>query len=195
MTAPRLRKGEAMGVRDEHFCSDCKKELDKAKDQYVEAEFPNDKERNRSSRVFLCRPCARRSKITIGGKKVSVWQFMKKLRLRGNPTFEVGVHCHSAPVCETYEPRRGRYNCAHIAAAPDGRIYCKRNHPGFVTLPQEKAVVEQSRFQTILKYVKRFGSFLGQKKLGTLFRLYGLHPDNAKTVTEIGPVGKNITNS
>lgn len=184
-----------MGVRDDHYCSDCKKYLEKAKDQYVEAEFPNDKEPNRSNRVFLCRACARKSKITIGGKKVSVWQFMKKLRLRGNPKFEIGIRCFSAPVCETYEPRKGRFNCAHIAATPAGQVYCRRNHPGFVTLPQEKAVVEQSRFDGLMKYVRRLGSLIGANRLDTIMRLYGLHPDNAKTVTRIGPVGKNITNA
>lgn len=184
-----------MGVRDEHWCSDCKKELNKSKDQYVEAEFPNDKSPHRANRVFLCKKCAMRSKVKVGGKKVSVWVLFKGLRHRGNPKFEIGIRCFSTSVCETYEPRRGRFNCGNIAVTPDGKVYCKRNHPGFVILPQEKAIVEQSGLAALMKYIKRMGKMIGAKRLDTLMRLYGIHPDNAKTVTPIGPVGKNITNS
>jgi hypothetical protein len=179
-----------VGVRDEHWCSDCRRDLDKAKDKYVEAEFPNDKSPYRSNRVFLCKRCAMKSKIAIGGKKVSVWVLFRRLRHRGNPNFEIGVSCFSASVCGNYTPRKTRVNCANIAVTPEGCVYCKRNHPGFTTLPQEKAVAEQSRFQAILKYVKKLGGFIGTTRLENILRMYGLHPDNAQIPAPAGPLGR-----
>lgn len=182
-----------MGMTDEHWCSDCKRSLDKTKDKYVEAEFPNERDPKRTNRVFLCQPCARKSKVTVGGQKVSVWALLKRLRQRGNPTFEVGIHCYAAPVCETHEPRKGRVNCAHVAVTPEGRVYCKRNHPGFVILPQEKSVAEQSKFENILGYVKRMGKAAGVSQLRTILRAYGLDPANAKTATQVAPLGGDVT--
>lgn len=182
-----------MGMVDEHWCSDCKAPLDKTKDQYVEAEFPNQKKHGGTNRVFLCRKCATKSTVTVGGQDMTVWSLMRKLRHRGNPTFEIGIHCYAAPVCETYCPKKGRVNCAHVAVTPEGRVYCKRNHPGFVVLPQEKAVVEQSRFRAILEYIKRMGRIVGIGRLSTILKAYGLSPANTRTATEIGPVGKDVT--
>jgi hypothetical protein len=184
-----------MGVTSEHWCSDCKKNLDKAKDQYVEAEFPNQKEPNRSSRVFLCKTCAQKSKVTVGAKKVSVWMLFRGLRNRGNPKFEIGIHCFASSVCATYEPRQGRVNCKNIAATPEGQIYCKRNHPGFVILPQEKDVAERSRFDSIMKYIRRMVGLTGFRDVKSAMRAHGMDPVNAKDVVQLGPVGKNITNA
>jgi len=184
-----------VGVTDEHFCSDCKKPIEKATEKYIEAEFPNAKEPMRATRVFLCQKCARKSKVTVGAKKMTVWQLFKQLRHRGNPKFEVGIHCYSAPVCGTYEPRKGRMNCANIAVDPDGRMYCKRLHPGFVTLPQEKAIVERSRFDQIMRWVRRFSGLAGFRSVQTAMRAYGLDPVLQKDVYKHGPVGKNITNA
>lgn len=184
-----------MGVTSEHWCSDCKKELDKAKDQYVEAEFPNQKEPNRASRVFLCKKCAMKSRVAIGAKKISVWKLFKGLRSRGNPKFEVGIHCFAASVCGTFKPRKGRVNCANIAATPDGQIYCKRNHPGFVILPQEKDIRERSRFDSIMSYVRRMVGLTGFRNVRSALRAHGMNPVNTKDVLQIGPVGKDITNS
>lgn len=180
-------------MTDEHWCSDCKKSLDKTKDRYVEAEFPNQKDPQRTNRVFLCRRCAMKSKVMVGAKKVSVWQLFRKLRQRGNPTFEVGIYCYAASVCETFAPRKGRINCRHIAVTPEGRVYCKRNHPGFVMVPQEKSIVEQSRFRNLLEYVKKLGKAGGFGSLPKILRMYGLDPVNAKIATPIKPVGNDIT--
>lgn len=185
-----------MGMTDEHWCSDCKKSLDKKKEQYVEAEFPNQKDPKRTNRVFLCRRCAIKSKVTIGAKKVTVWSLFRKLRQRGNPTFEIGIHCYAAAACETFAPRKGRINCKHISVTPEGRVYCKRNHPGFVILPQEKSIVEQSRFRHILEYVKKLGKAGGLGgNLPRILRMYGLDPVHAKTATPILPLGKDVTPS
>lgn len=184
-----------MGITDEHYCSDCKKDLDKTKDKYVEAEFPNNKEPGRSNRVFLCEKCAKKSKVTIAGKKVSVWQFMRSLRHRGNPTFECGIHCYAAPICQTYRARKGRVNCAHIAVTPEGRVYCKRNHPGFIVLPQEKAAVEHSRFESILNYTRRMAGAAGVGNLKNVMQAFGLDPVHARKhkVSPVKPVGEDVT--
>lgn len=184
-----------MGVTSEHWCSDCKKNLNKAKDQYVEAEFPNQKQPNRSSRVFLCKKCAQKSKVTVGAKQVSVWMLFKGLRNRGNPKFEIGIHCFASSVCGTFKRRKGRINCANIAVTPEGQVYCKRNHPGFVMLPQEKDVAERSRYENVMGYAKKLAGATAFQNLKTAIRAYGIDPVNTKDVLQIGPVGKNITNS
>jgi hypothetical protein len=59
-------------------------------------------------------------------------------------------------------------------------------------LPQEKSIVEQSRFQHVLGYIRRLGRASGFGKLPAILRMYGLDPANAKTATKLAPLGKDV---
>jgi hypothetical protein len=183
-----------MGVLDEHWCSKCKKALDKAKDQYIESEFPNAKKKYKSNRVFFCEKCAKKEKVTVAGKKVSVWAFFQKLRHRGNPKFEVGIHCYSSGVCGTFEKSKNpRMNCANIAVTPEGQVYCKRNHPGFLTVPQEKALVETVKLEWHQEVTGNIVKALGFKDIAQALGALGQSKVSVKNVTPHTPLGKRLT--
>jgi hypothetical protein len=183
-----------MGVLDEHWCSKCKKAIDKAKDQYIESEFPNSKKKYKSNRVFFCEKCAKKEKMTVSGKKISVWTFFQKLRQRGNPKFEVGIHCYSSGVCGTFEKSKNpRMNCANIAVTPDGKVYCKRNHPGFLTVPQEKALVQTTKIEWHQEVTGNIVKALGFKNLGQVLGTFGQPKVSVKNVTPHTPIGKRLT--
>jgi len=181
-------------MTDEHWCSECKKELDKSKAKYIEAEFPNDKSKTKFDRVWLCEKCAKKKKIVIGGKKISAWQLFQKLRTKGNPNFLCTVHCWAAPVCETYEPKEGRVNCANIAVDPDGKVYCKRRHPGFVVLPQEKSLVDRNKGEVYQEMLGNYCKRMGFKSPADALKTFGLDrrwslPDPVR----LRPVGGDVT--
>ncbi len=159
-----------MGVTDEHWCSRCRKPLDKEKDRYYDVQALNDpnakskcnKDTKEDDKVFssaiLCRECLEKDKVTYtdpktgGVVETTAWAYLARFRRRGNPTFKVLLACQSADKCKDYRNRpNGFVRCAHIAVNPSGILYCKRRHPGKVVVPQEKAVRDQYNIEEFKK--------------------------------------------
>lgn len=109
-----------MGVVDEHWCSRCKKNLNKKKAQYLEMTGINDPavlgavcnkddepggKATRFAAGLLCRKCALEIKVEIpgSGRKRSLWVFLQHLRHKGNPDFCPVLICLSWNVCGTFE--------------------------------------------------------------------------------------------
>ena len=134
-----------MGTVDEHWCSVCKRDLDKKKDKYVEFELINEPsilkgKKPKKPKGIICQRC-----IDANPKLKAAIELIAKA---GNPNFIISLMCISSPDCENFEPASGQgVNCCHVAVLGD-KIYCKRSHPGAVHLPQEKAEVD--RFNRIL---------------------------------------------
>lgn len=107
-----------MGAIDEHWCSKCKRSVDKVKEEYLEltalndpavlelvCSLPkNDKEAEdkpdvgRFAKGIMCEACAKKVKVEVeedDGKvhKRTLWVFLKDLRKKGNPEFHVGLKC------------------------------------------------------------------------------------------------------
>lgn len=180
-----------MGVVDEHWCSKCKRSLDKKKDEYLELTGLNDPavlgavcnkddepegKATRFASGLLCRKCALSVKVdapaagkTHKRKKMSLWNWLRLLRKKGNPNFRPVLLCLSFRECETFEDVEGgeTWNCSvfptvegagcrHAALDLKGRLYCKRRHPGGFEIPMEEAVVEEQKQEMVLDQVLRW---------------------------------------
>jgi len=116
-----------MGKIDEHWCSDCKRTLDKQRDKYLDLEsirldFPGKK-------GIICSDCLQKPE----------YDSLRKLLGTGNPDFLPFVECALHAVCPTFKPAKSKpVRCSHIAVAGD-TVYCKRRHPGSVKLVVERA--------------------------------------------------------
>lgn len=60
-----------MSVLHEHWCSNCKKELDKKKDKYTEINMVNpdkkeSKKKGLHTRVFICEDCMKKEEVIKG---------------------------------------------------------------------------------------------------------------------------------
>jgi hypothetical protein len=172
-----------MGVVDEHWCSRCKKNLDKKKAQYLEMTGINDPavlgavcnkddepggKATRFAAGLLCRKCALEIKVENpgSGRKRSLWVFLQHLRHKGNPDFCPVLLCLSWNVCGTFESAGSGTEwtpgtssgtsgkcCRHCALDLRGKLYCKRRHPGGFEVPQEEAVVEEQKRDMVLETV------------------------------------------
>ncbi len=139
-----------MGTTDEHWCSVCKRDLDKKKDKYVEFELVNEpsvvsEKKPKKPKGIICQKC-----IDENPKLKKAIELMVKA---GNPNFVVAIQCLSKGQCENFKKSKAGVNCAHIAVLGD-EIYCKRSHPGVVKLPQEKAEVERYIRVLLTKYLR-----------------------------------------
>lgn len=139
-----------MGTIDEHWCSVCKRKLEKKKDKYVEFELLNIRVKGKKKKGNICKNC-----VDANPELKKAVDIMIKA---GNPLFTPIVGCASAMDCETFEVSKdSRVRCRHIAVIAD-TIYCKRSHVGTLKLPREKAEVrrEEARIltKTIEKYIK-----------------------------------------
>lgn len=119
-----------MGVVDEHWCSRCKKSLDKKSEEYLEMTSLNDpavlgaicnkddvKQAERFASGLLCQQCAKSITVSVEGKKrkQSLWVFLKNLRHKGNPNFRIFLGCESAHECETWESIRDDTTIASVS--------------------------------------------------------------------------------
>lgn len=142
-----------MGIEDEHWCSVCKRALDKKKDPYVEFELVNDptvlvKGKPKKPKGIICQKC-----IDLDPKLKEAMELMVKA---GNPNVILAVRCMSAMECETYEPSKQReVNCKHVAMIDD-RIYCKRSHPGVLKLPREKTEIDRMNRRIMFEQIRKF---------------------------------------
>lgn len=133
-----------MGKIDEHWCSDCKRKLDKKKDEYLDMEnirlkdFPNKK-------GIICKDCLQKPE----------YDALRKLLGAGNPNFKPFIDCALHAVCSTFKSAKSRaVRCAHIAVVGD-TVYCKRRHPGVVKLPVERSERVRLEQKILLRTIKR----------------------------------------
>ena len=141
-----------MGVKDEHWCTVCKRPLDKAKDKYAEFElihFPKKKKRLtfRKPKGLICLDCI--------NKNPALAEAVSVLSRAGNPPFVPVVECLAWKNCPTYEPVVGKpIRCSHISVIGD-KLYCKRSHYGTLELIQELVEVERRELEAVMKFYKR----------------------------------------
>jgi len=163
-----------MGVTDEHWCSDCGKKLDKRKEKYLEVDWINyhkwkKKQKKTDSviyekkipqdkalhdRAYICQDCL--------NKYPFIKRVFGKLRMVGNPNFNVIVECKSWSKCKNFEKRNKNVNCKHISVIND-KLYCKRRHPKFIILPQEKSKISREKLRFIAEYLGEFMKKTGFK--------------------------------
>lgn len=116
-----------MGKIDEHWCSDCKRRLDKQRDHYLDIE--NIRMPFEGKKGIICSSCLEKPE----------YESLRKLLGAGNPNFQPFIECALHVVCSTFKAVSSRpVRCAHIAVVGD-TVYCKRRHPGSVKLPVERA--------------------------------------------------------
>lgn len=144
-----------MGTLDEHWCTLCKKHLDKKKDKYIEFEVINAEKKGafpiklkrKKLKGNICADCLE----TNPELQKSVAQMIKA----GNPLFKPVITCESNG-CETFEPsNQAGVSCAHITIIGD-KLYCKRSHVGSLILPMEKAEVKREEAQILRKMLDRY---------------------------------------
>ena len=157
-----------MGAIDEHWCSDCKKTLDKKKDEYLDLEnirlkeFPGKK-------GLLCKQCLQKPE----------YEGLRKLLGAGNPDFKPFIYCALHAVCSTFKAVKNRpVRCGHIAAIGD-TVYCKRRHPGSVKLPVERSERSRLEQKLLMRAIKRM--------------LKGMSPDYASALNNA--LNQGLSNS
>jgi hypothetical protein len=141
-----------MGTVDEHWCTLCKKKLDKSKDKYIDFELIHQGAKPvvkkwKKPKGLICMECIE--------KDPKLKAMVDAILAAGNPPFVVEIVCHFAHVCPTFEPSsKPGVNCKHIAVIRD-LVYCKRSHPGGVRLMMERS--EKMRFeqQIFIRFVRR----------------------------------------
>jgi len=154
-----------MGTLDEHWCSMCKRRLDKKKDVYVEFEIV-DTEKKKKFPISLHQ---KKLKGNICSDCIKMNPELKKAIERmlkaGNPLFKPDLICRDADKCENFKPSKTKgVNCEHIAVIKD-KIYCKRSHVGSLKLPREKAEVRREEAQIMMKMLNRYVADPNVKKL------------------------------
>lgn len=157
-----------MGKIDEHWCNVCKKILDKEKDKYVEFELVNiplwvkvkRKLKGKKGKGIICEEC-----IEENPELKKAIELMVKA---GNPTFQPVIYCNAIckppeEQCPDFEPTQlestyHKHNiqgpCEHIAVIGD-TIYCKRSHPGKLSLPQETGELDRFRRQILIEEMQK----------------------------------------
>jgi hypothetical protein len=134
-----------MGLDDEHWCTVCKKSLNKRRDEYTEFEQINPKGGGKT-RGCICKACQEANP--------ALKDAIATMRQAGNPTFTPVVECLVWKVCATYEPIVDRpVRCRHIAVDLD-KLYCKRAHPGELELTVEETQIERITDQLLGRRMK-----------------------------------------
>ena len=149
-----------MGTLDEHWCSVCRKKLDKEKDVYIEFEVVDAKKKRKfpvslkqkKLKGNLCSECLEKNPDL----KKSVEIMLKA----GNPLFTPILKCLNSEECKDHEPTFSRptlsaINCAHICVIGD-KLYCNRSHVGSLILPREKGEVEREKGRIMQELLERF---------------------------------------
>ncbi|MBA7678822.1 hypothetical protein ES703_87100 [subsurface metagenome] len=133
-----------MGAIDEHWCSDCKRTLDKTKDEYLDLENIRIKEFP-GKKGIICKDCLQKPE----------YDALRKLLGAGNPGFTPFIECALHTVCSTFKRIKSRpVRCGHIAVIGD-TVYCKRRHPGSVKLPIERAERVRLEQTLLIRTIKR----------------------------------------
>jgi hypothetical protein len=138
-----------MGTIDEHWCTLCRKTLDKAKDKYIDFELIHQAAAPviktwKKPKGLICMECVE--------KDEKLKAILDAILKAGNPVFLPEITCLSRPVCATYQPTsKPNVTCRHIAVIGD-MVYCKRSHPGSVKLMVERG----ERFRYEMKLVQQF---------------------------------------
>ena len=141
-----------MGIIDEHWCTLCKRKLDKAKDKYLDFELIHQAaqpimEKWRKPKGVVCMECIE--------KDPKLKEVMDAILSAGNPLFMPEIICGSATICSTHQPTsKNNVNCRHIAIKGD-TVYCKRAHPGSVKLMVERAERARLERQAYLRFTRR----------------------------------------
>ena len=150
-----------MGVHDEHWCSNCRRKIDKVKELYHETRLVNPdrgklQSEKRFGRGFLCSDCYNSDEFA------AFREAEDRLRKRGNPTFSLTVHCASTAICADHQRSDDpNVNCAFIYALGD-RLYCGRRHPGQVEVGQDESAVDADTTKRIRTWLgDTLGSILG----------------------------------
>lgn len=177
-----------MGVLDEHWCSKCKKVLDKKTDHYVEINLINqDKKKAKKeglhTRVMLCQECLEKEKETS--------KLVEKLRKHANPNFLCQIYCQSTAECPDFKPRNDKVNCEHIYVIDD-KVYCGRRHPGATKLNQDKVMVDQKKSKDYLRFNKKMLSgfskscgFSGSSPIAGLLKSAGFESEISEEVFKV----------
>jgi len=141
-----------MGVTDEHWCTLCRKKLDKARDKYIDFELIHQaakpiKKHWQRPKGLICMDCIE--------KDEKLKQVLDAILKAGNPNFAIDIRCYSSSICPSYQPTgKPAVNCRHIAVIGD-TVYCKRGHPGSVKLMVERAEKQRRERQLLIKLIKR----------------------------------------
>ena len=141
-----------MGAIDEHWCTLCKKKLDKTKDKYLDFELIHQAakplvKRWKKPKGLICMECIE--------KDPKLKKLVDSILAAGNPAFVADITCHSFSVCPTYQPSsKPNVNCRHIAVIGD-TVYCKRSHPGSLKLMMERAERLNQERKSALRLIKR----------------------------------------
>jgi hypothetical protein len=145
-----------MGLYDEHWCSKCKKALNKKKDKYVEINMVNAdkrkaKKKGLHNRVFLCQDCLK--------KEENLSEVVDECRKHANPNFKVKIECQAASICPDFTPGNACVNCKNIYCIGD-KVYCGRKHPGSVKLNQDAIMVSTEKERAIGEFQQAALHFL-----------------------------------
>lgn len=141
-----------MGVIDEHWCTLCKKKLDKAKDKYLDFELIHQAARPlvkkwRKPKGLVCMECIE--------KDPKLKELVDAILKAGNPPFLPEITCLSAAVCGTYQASsKVNVGCRHISVIGD-TVYCKRSHPGSMKLMVERAERLRLDRQRTLRFLRQ----------------------------------------
>lgn len=141
-----------MGTIDEHWCTLCKKKLDKAKDKYLDFELIHQAaqplvKKWKKPKGLICMECIE--------KDSKLKELVDAILKAGNPSFLPEITCLSAAVCETHQASsKPKVNCRHIAVTGD-TVYCKRSHPGSVKLMVERAERIRLEQQAAIRLFRR----------------------------------------
>ena len=125
-----------MGQIDEHWCTLCKKKLDKTQDKYIDFELIHQGaapviKQWKKPKGLICMECIENDP--------KLKEVMDAILKAGNPIFIADVCCHSVAVCGTYQKStKPHVNCRHISVIGD-TVYCKRSHPGKLKLMVERS--------------------------------------------------------
>lgn len=149
-----------MGVYDEHWCSECRKALDKRTDTYHEFSVTNPdedalREQGEHARSYLCEDCY--AKLPEETRKA-----LSELRRHGNPTFSLTLRCNAAPECADHEPLPAEEggHCRFIYA--NGcQLYCGRRHPGAVDVGVDQVMVDRQQMEVMAGYFQRLAADCG----------------------------------
>ncbi|MBA7489931.1 hypothetical protein ES702_00465 [subsurface metagenome] len=145
-----------MGTLDEHWCSICKRRLDKKIDVYVEFEIVDAKKkkkfpiklRKKKLKGNICSDCIE--------KNPELKKAIELVIKAGNPLFKPKLICGDVDECGDFEPSKTEgVNCGRICVITD-KIYCNRSHVGSLKLPREKAEVRREEGQIMVKMLERY---------------------------------------
>jgi len=146
-----------MGTLDEHWCSVCRKKLDKQEDVYLEFEVVAAKKKKKfpislkkkKLKGNICSECVEKNPEL----KKSVEIMIKA----GNPNFTPAIICMNRDTCADFkspEKKQG-IDCSHICVIGDN-LYCNRSHVGSLKIPREKAEVQREEARVMKSMLEKY---------------------------------------